>query len=56
MRISNLENKNKHCETIDRRDNVHLVALQVSVTMTVDDAAATGIKTCPDNGPFYLMV
>lgn len=54
MRISNLENKIKHCETIDGRDNVHLIALQVSVTMTVYNAKATGIKTCPDKWTFLL--
>jgi len=55
MRISNLENKNKHRETILTTGTMSiLLALMVSVTMTVDDAKATGIETCPDNWTFLL--
>lgn len=55
MRISNLENKNKHRETILTSVTTAIVlAIMVGITMTADDAKATGIETCPDNWTFLL--
>jgi hypothetical protein len=55
MRISNLENKNKHRKTISFSVTIAIVlAVMVSMTITVDDAKAT-IETCPDIGLFYSM-
>jgi hypothetical protein len=54
MRISNLENKNKHRKTISILvTTVIILAIMISMTITPDDAKAT-IETCPDNWTFLL--
>jgi hypothetical protein len=54
MRISNLENKNKHRETISiSLTTVIVLSIMVSMTITLHDAKAT-IEACPDNWTFLL--